>query len=125
MNLFHGRVHSGKATIGDIEIDAPDHEDASDSPAVVYARPHEMEVSRERYRRRMPFGASVVRIQSVGPNVKLRLKRADSGQFLEAEITRERQRELEFKIGESIFVKPRQVRVFIADPSEVPINYQI
>src|SRR5688572_12798195 len=36
VNLFHGRVHSGKARIGDIEIDAPDHGDASDSPAVVY-----------------------------------------------------------------------------------------
>jgi sulfate transport system ATP-binding protein len=124
VNLFHGRVHSGKARIGDIEIDAPDHGDASDSPAVVYARPHEMDVSRE------PGGSDaisvlLVRIQSVGSNVKLRLKRVDSGQFLEAEIPRERQRELELKVGESVFVRPRQVRVFIADPSEAPINYQI
>ena len=124
VNLFHGRVHSGKARIGDIEVDAPDHGDASDAPAVGYARPHEMEVSRE-LSGADTIGVSVVRIQSVGPNVKLRLKRVDSGQFLEAEITRERQRELELKVGESIFVRPRQVRVFIADPSEVPINYQI
>src|SRR5688572_7945522 len=124
VNLFHGRVHHGKARIGDIEIDAPDHRDAADSPAVVYARPHEMDVSRE------PGGSDaisvlLVRLQSVGSNVKLRLKRVDSGQFLEAEIPRERQRELELKVGESVFVRPRQVRVFIADPSEAPINYQI
>src|SRR5262245_23340175 len=48
VNLFHGRVHSGKARIGDLEVDAPEHHDASDSPAVGYARPHEMEVLRER-----------------------------------------------------------------------------
>jgi sulfate/thiosulfate transport system ATP-binding protein len=124
VNLFHGRVHSGKATIGDIEIDAPDHRDAADSPAVVYARPHEMEVTRERYGADA-IGASIVRIQSVGPNVKLRLKRADTGQFLEAELPKERQREMDLKIGEAIFVKPRQVRVFIADPDDVPIDYQI
>jgi sulfate transport system ATP-binding protein len=124
VNLFHGRVHSGKARIGDIEVDAPDHSDASDAPAVGYARPHEMDVSRESSGADA-IGVSVVRIQSVGPNVKLRLKRVDSGQFLEAEITRERQRELDLKVGESVFVRPRQVRVFIADPSEVPINYQI
>jgi sulfate transport system ATP-binding protein len=124
VNLFHGRVHSGKARIGDIEVDAPDHSDASDAPAVGYARPHEMDVSRESSGADA-IGVSVVRLQSVGPNVKLRLKRVDSGQFLEAEITRERQRELDLKVGESVFVRPRQVRVFIADPSEVPINYQI
>ena len=124
VNLFHGRVHSGKARIGDIEVDAPDHQDATDSPAVVYARPHEMEITRERYGSDA-ISASIVRIQSVGPNIKLKLKRADSGQFLEAEIPREQQREMDLTIGESIFVKPRNVRVFITDPAEPPVNYQI
>jgi sulfate transport system ATP-binding protein len=124
VNLFHGRVHSGKARIGDIEIDAPDHPDATDSPAVVYARPHEMEISRERYGADA-ISAVIFRIQSVGPNIKLKLKRTDSAQFLEAEVTRERQREMDLKVGESVYVKPRQVRVFIADADAAPINYQI
>lgn len=124
VNLFHGRVHSGKAKIGDIEIDAPDHRDTADSPAVVYARPHEMEITRERYGSDA-ISASIVRIQSVGPNIKLKLKREDTGQYLEAEMPRERQRELELAIGELVFVKPRNVRVFIADPGELPVNYQI
>jgi sulfate transport system ATP-binding protein len=124
VNLFHGRVDSGKARIGDIEIDAPDHPDATDSPAVVYARPHEMEISRERYGADA-IGAVVFRIQSVGPNIKLKLKRTDTEQFLEAEVARERQRELDLKVGESVYVKPRQVRVFIADVGAAPVNYQI
>jgi len=123
VNLFHGRVQSGKARISGIEIDAPDHADASDSPAIVYARPHEMEISRETFAADA-IRVQVLRIQAVGSNVKLSLKNLDSGQFLEAELTRERQRELDLKVGDPIFVKPRHARVFIADSAE-PINYQI
>ncbi|HTG74842.1 MAG TPA: sulfate ABC transporter ATP-binding protein [Terriglobia bacterium] len=124
VNLFHGRVQSGKARIGGIEIDAPDHADASDSPAIVYARPHEMEISRESFETDA-IRVEVARVQSVGSNVKLRLKHADSAEFFEAEVTRERQRDLDLKAGDVIFVKPRQARVFIADPAQAPINYQI
>ena len=123
VNLFHGRVNSGKARIGDLELDTPEHHDAPDSPAVGYARPHEMEVLRER-NGSDAIEVVIAYIQAVGPNVKLQLKRADTGQILEAELAKDRQRELNLKAGESVFVKPRQVRVFIADPSE-PLNYQI
>lgn len=123
VNLFHGRVHSGKARIGELELDTPEHNDAPDSPAVGYARPHEMEVLRERNGSES-IEAVISYIQAVGPNVKLQLKRIDNGQILEAELSKDRQRELNLKTGESVFVKPRQVRVFIADPSE-PLNYQI
>jgi sulfate transport system ATP-binding protein len=124
VNLFHGRVKEGKATIGDFEVDAPEHRDASDSPAVGYSRPHEMEISRERSSSDS-LRAVIMQIQAVGPNVKLRLKRIETEDILEAEITREKQRDLELKSGETIYVKPRLVRVFIADPAETPLNYQI
>jgi sulfate transport system ATP-binding protein len=123
VNLFHGRVHSGKARIGEIEIDAPEHHDASDSPAIGYARPHEMEVLRERNGSES-IEAVIAYIQAVGPNVKLQLNRTDNGQLLEAELSKDRHRELNLKTGERVYVKPRQVRVFIADPSG-PLNYQI
>ena len=124
VNLFHGRVHSGKARIGGIEIDAPDHANASDAPAVLYARPHEMELSRESFKADS-IRVQVVRIQTVGSNVKLRLKNVDSEDFVEAEITRERLRDLDLKVADVIFVKPRQARVFIADSADTPVNYQI
>jgi sulfate transport system ATP-binding protein len=123
VNLFHGRVQSGKARIGDIEIDAPEHHATADSPAIGYARPHEMDVARERNGFES-IEAVIAYIQAVGPNVKLQLNRTDNGQLLEAELSKDRQRELNLKTGERVYVKPRQVRVFIADPSE-PLNYQI
>jgi len=122
VNLFHGRVNSGKAKIGEFEVDAPEHHDASDAPAVGYTRPHEMDVARAQ-NGRDAIRAEIVHIQAVGPHVKLKLKREDSGVFLEAEISKEQQREMALRAGESIFVKPRQVRVFIA--ADKPLNYQI
>jgi sulfate transport system ATP-binding protein len=124
VNLFHGRVKEGKATVGDFEVDAPEHRNASDSPAVGYSRPHELEVTRDQ-NGSDSHSAVVLQIQAVGPNVKLRLKRIESEAILEAEITREKLGELELKPGETVFVKPRLVRVFIADPSETRLNYQI
>jgi sulfate/thiosulfate transport system ATP-binding protein len=124
VNLFHGRVKEGKARVGDFEVDAPEHRDASDSPAVGYSRPHEMEISREQ-NGKDSLSATVTQIQAVGPNVKLRLKRTDNEDVLDAEVTREKFRELELKVGETVFVKPRLVRVFISNPSETPLNYQI
>jgi sulfate transport system ATP-binding protein len=130
VNLFHGRIDSGKARIGAIEVDAPEHADSVDAPAVAYARPHEMEVSRT-VSGPDAIPVTIVRVHAVGPGIKLRLARTDSGQILEAELTRERQTELDLKPGDAVFVKPRQVKVFIApaspdEPSEVPpISYQI
>jgi len=124
VNLFHGRVKEGKATIGDLEVDAPELQSASDSPAVGYSRPHEMEISRESSGNDA-LPVEIVQIQAVGPNIKLRLRRLEGHDILEAEITRDRQRELQLIAGEHVFVRPRQVRVFITDPSEAPLNYQI
>ena len=39
VNLFHGRLHRGRARIGEIEVDAPEHVEAEELPAVAYVRP--------------------------------------------------------------------------------------
>jgi len=124
VNLFRGRVQSGRAMMGDLEVDAPEHRDAPDAPATAYARPHEMEVSRDDAGPQA-IRAEIAHIQTAGPNVKLKLKRADSGEFLDAEISRDRQRELNLRTGEFVFVKPKQVRIFIDDSVSPPLNYQI
>ena len=123
VNLFHGRVRSGKAHIGALEVDAPEHQNTADAPAVGFARPHEMEIVREKNGSES-IEAVIAHIQSAGPSVKLQLTRTDNGQSLEVELTKDRQRELNLKAGESVFVKPRQVRVFIETPDK-PLNYQI
>jgi sulfate transport system ATP-binding protein len=123
VNLFRGRVHSGKIHVGAFEVDAPEHHDASDAAAVAYVRPHELEILREQVGA-SAIPATIVQIQTVGPNVRLKLKRSDNGEMMEAESSKERQRELALTEGELVFVRPRQVRVFLGD-ADLPLNYQI
>jgi sulfate transport system ATP-binding protein len=116
VNLFHSRVHAGRARIGDFEIDVPEHHGAHDTPAVAYVRPHDIELDR------VPNGAvieaTVRDVRAVGSLVRLELDRVDSDQIIEAELTRVRYDELNLREGERVFVKPRNLRVFLNDAHE-------
>ena len=57
--------------------------------------------------------ARVHRIQSAGPIVRVELTNEQSDSIT-VEMTHERYRELTIKTGETVFVKPRDMRVFAA-----------
>jgi sulfate transport system ATP-binding protein len=116
VNLFHGRVDKGLAQIGDIEVEAPEHAATRDAPAVAYVRPHEIELERDRNGEAV-IEAIVRYVHAVGPTARLELERHDNGERIDAELTRERYRELELKAGERVYVKPRDMRIFVDDYS--------
>jgi sulfate transport system ATP-binding protein len=116
VNLFHGRIDSGRARIGALEVQLPESSGNGNGHARGYARPHEMDL------RRHAFDAGTIRarvchVYGVGPSVKLELRRSDTGDLLEAEITREQFHELNPQVGEDLFVLPRNLRVFADDYS--------
>jgi len=111
VNLFRGRIHQGRAQVGGLEIAVPQHKDAQDLPAVAYIRPHELAID-ARPSDDPSLPALVRRVQPIGPAVRLELQIPDSGETLEAEVTRERMSELQLKVGDSVFVTPRNLRVF-------------
>lgn len=116
VNLFHGRIDSGRARIGELEVELPASASGEDGPALGYARPHEMNVTRE------PSDASAIsanlrHIFGVGPSVKLELQRCDTGTLLEAELGRKQFNELDLKLGDVVYVTPRNLRVFAEDYS--------
>jgi sulfate transport system ATP-binding protein len=114
VNLFHGRIHEGRAQIADIEIDAPEHAHARDLPAVGYVRPHDIEI--ERHRNGTPAIEAVIsHVHPIGPLVHLELVRGDSGDVIEVELTKERYRAMHLQEGEQVFVTPRNLRVFVHD----------
>lgn len=116
VNLFHGRVHQGRARIGAIEIEAPDHLAARDSTVVAYVRPHDVEI--ERHDNGGPaIEAAVWHIFAAGPVVRIELKSRDTGDLIEAELSKERSRELDLKVGDVVFVKLQKLRVFPRDYS--------
>lgn len=116
VNLFHGRVRAGRAYIDQVEVALDDHHNLQDAPALVYARPHEIEIAQQ------PNGsdgieAIVRRVQPLGAVVRVELEGRD-GAVIEAEMTRERYVSHQFKPGQSVSVRPRTSRVFIKDKGE-------
>jgi len=114
VNIFRGRVHQGRAQIGTIEIDAPDHGDAENAPAIGYARPHDLDVFRERPDE-LAMEAVVMGVQFLGPFVRLELKVVSTGDMIEAQLAKNRYAELALKPGETAFVKLSNLRVFRRD----------
>jgi sulfate transport system ATP-binding protein len=114
VNLFHGRVHEGRARIGDIELEAPEHADTQDTPAVGYARPHDIEVARSR-NSTAAIEAVVSYVHPIGPLVHLELTGCESGTLIEVALSKDRYQEMRFQEGERVFVTPRKLRVFVQD----------
>ena len=118
VNLFHGRLHRGRAWIGGIEIDAPEHTEAEELSAVAYVRPHDIHVNKvdNGLNGEEAIAAHVSHILSVGPIVRLELVRDDSKdrELIEVEISRERFRELQLTRGDQVFIKPSRFDLFPA-----------
>jgi len=112
VNLFHSRVHAGFARIGDVELETPEHAAADNAAALAYVRPHDIDIQREA-NGVAAFKAVVNHIHPIGPVVRLELRREDESELIEAELTRERFRELNLQNGDLVYVRPRNLRVFL------------
>lgn len=55
----------------------------------------------------------IAHIHTIGSIVRLELHREDISEVVEAELSRERFRELGLQAGETVWVKPRVVKVFL------------
>jgi sulfate transport system ATP-binding protein len=114
VNLFHGRVHQGQARLGGLTLETPEHAGANHAPAIGYVRTHDIVVER------IPsddasIEATIKHVLAVGPVVRIELDLCENSETVEAELTREVYRELGLKVGESVFVRTRNVRVFVDD----------
>ncbi len=116
VNLFHGRVQNGRLQIGQMELGHAVGTVDNDGPAVAYVRPHDLEIERTP-QNRSSIPARVRHINSAGPIVRVQLELPDTGQNVEAELTRDRYRELALLCDEQVYVVLRNARVFAQDYS--------
>jgi sulfate transport system ATP-binding protein len=98
VNLFHGRVEAG-------------------NPALGYVRPFEFDICPFSAARDNDVVATIRFIGTAGPSVRLELWREDTGSALEAEISRERYRDLGLSVGDKVGVTARNIRVFAEQKS--------
>jgi sulfate transport system ATP-binding protein len=104
-NRFEGRL--------DGMGQAPAH-----APFVSYVRPHDLEVTRQRSEKN-GLQAIVRHLYAVGPIVRLDLIRSDTNQYFEVEMSYERYQELNLQVNETVFVRPRMVKVFTHEKASV------
>jgi sulfate transport system ATP-binding protein len=112
VNVFHGRVQSGRAHLGPLAFDYPEHPHAEEKKAEGFARPYDVDVERTdagggglwaTLRHAIPAGAVV----------RLELEDGD-GALLQVEIPRDRHDALGPRVGDRLYLRPRQVHVFVA-----------
>lgn len=112
VNLFRGRLHNGKLRQGQLEVDIPEYGQVQNIDAIAYARPHELAVERTPTKDGVP--ANITHVHFTGATIKLELKRKDTEEQLEAELMTEQFQNLQLKKGEDVYVKPKQLKIFLS-----------
>jgi sulfate transport system ATP-binding protein len=108
VNLFHGRVDDGQASLH--HRAAPEGQNLPDHDTVVYVRPHFLEIHRQ------PNGGSHFRavikhINRAGPLVKIDAL-TEWGALVQVELPQEKFRELRLARNEAVFLIPKEMKVF-------------
>jgi sulfate/thiosulfate transport system ATP-binding protein len=119
VNVFHGRLQSGRAHVGGLELEYPDYPHDEAVPATVYVRPHELELDHS------SNGAGslrvrVDRVNAAGSVAKIFVHSEEFNVGMHVEVSADRFAELQVRPGDLLYVSPRRVRVFAPVPSDVP-----
>ncbi|WP_078382705.1 sulfate/molybdate ABC transporter ATP-binding protein [Sutcliffiella halmapala] len=111
VNLFKGRFNNGKLKQGDFVLDIPEWSGTNNQEAVAYVRPHDINISKENEGEEA-VQSTITHLHMIGPVVQIELVRSDNKEYLEAEISKEQYVKLALRVGEEVFVRPRQLKVF-------------
>ena len=114
VNVFHGSVAGGRAQLGSLEVDYPEYPHDDPRAATAFIRSHELEILRKR-NGRPALEARVTHINPARPVVKVRVYAEQFGVLLTVDVSWDRYTELRLNVGDTVFVSPRQLRVFVQD----------
>lgn len=112
VNLFHGRIHEGKAVIGNVDVESPDHSALENSAAIAYVRPYDVEIVRAKDQ---GISAEIQYIHSTGRNVRVELKRKDTGTLIESVLEQENYKALNLLPGETVYLRIKKATVYVDD----------
>jgi sulfate transport system ATP-binding protein len=111
VNVFHGRVEGGRAHFGPLSLEYGEDLGGEPRSAQGFARPYELELAREE--QGGGFWATLRHVNPAGAVVKLELEDGET-RLVQVEATRAQFEALHPEAGERLYVKPRQVRIFVA-----------
>ena len=109
VNVFHSRVQGGYAEV---------ERHAAAEKATAFVRPHDIDITRQAADGALQ--ATVAHVHPIGPVVRVELQHG--GEIVEVELSRERHESLQLAVGQAVWFRPRQMRVFGADnqPAAAP-----
>ncbi len=110
VNVLRGQTASGVAVLGD-GIHVPTEIHGQDLPVSVYVRPHDLDLAHER-NGKPSWPGRVSRITPLGASVRLDIELTE-GSTVRVELTRQRYASIEPRVGDSIFVAPGDLKVFL------------
>ncbi|WP_042346589.1 sulfate/molybdate ABC transporter ATP-binding protein [Bacillus massiliigorillae] len=111
-NVFSGKVRDGHLQTGNYQLEIPEPHDVTDGEGLGYTRPHHFSIEKVASDE-TSIASTVEHIHAVGPIVRIELKRNDTGEFIELELSKESIEELDVRVGDAIFVKPKELKVFM------------
>jgi sulfate transport system ATP-binding protein len=114
VNVFHGRVQSGRAILGHVEVACPEYAHHEGRPAMVYVRPHELDIDRTADGA-SSLRAKVLHVNPAGSVTRVQLHAPESDRAIHVDVSPSRYAELSLKAGDVVYVSPRRVRVFLPD----------
>jgi sulfate transport system ATP-binding protein len=114
VNVFRASVQGGRARLGDLEVAYPDYPHDEPRPATAFVRAHELEIVRTK-NGRPALEARVTHVNPARPVVKVRVYSEAFGVVLAVDVGWERFAELRLAAGDTVWVSPRRLRVFVQD----------
>jgi sulfate transport system ATP-binding protein len=114
VNVFEGSVRDGKADLGSLEVEYPEYAEDEAKAAMGFSRAHELDILRSP-NGRPAMRANVIRISPARPLVRVRLYSDDFRLYLNVDLSWDRYSELKLKSGQTVYVSPRKMRIFVQD----------
>ncbi|HZZ26682.1 MAG TPA: sulfate ABC transporter ATP-binding protein, partial [Pirellulales bacterium] len=103
VNVFHGRVESGHAVVGNWKLAYPEYPHAQPQAATLYMRPHELDISVKQ--NGVPsLQAQVRRVNPTGSVARIGLVAVEQQSDIQVDLSLDRYAELNFKPGDTVFV---------------------
>ncbi|WNC17338.1 sulfate ABC transporter ATP-binding protein [Brevibacillus brevis] len=112
VNLFQGRIRDGKVQLGEAEFETQWTQKAGEYAAVGYMRPHDVEISLTP-KKGQSVPAQIRHISLLGSIVRLDLRRLDTDEVFEAELTRQRFAELQLEEKGTVYVTLHNLSFYV------------
>jgi sulfate/thiosulfate transport system ATP-binding protein len=103
-----------RAHIGAVQVAFQDYPHDEPRPAALYVRPHELDIDRQPGHE-ADLRVRVLHCNPAGSVTRVHLQSVDGERSITVDLTHDRHQELDLQQGETVYVSPRRVRVFVPD----------